>query len=385
MRFQLLALAISSIARAELDIREVGESSSPDSIEFRGIAAGRFDPKLWEAGKLNLVRDIHWPLLEPRDGKFRNIYAPSVVKTPQGWTIFFGGWDGVPTGNDRIYRTDTADFLTFVNRQLVIDHGDCQHICNVSAIRREGAFEMLCTVLPEPKALNKPAFFRLPDSPNPRFITMTGYDHFADADINGMNVLLREDNKYRLYFGNFRDGGKTFRASSDDAVHFTFDGIALEPSAFVNDVKRFDVTGQSHYLMALHRNTDRLFYSTSRDGLHFDEMRPLASAAGEADRHIVAVGWVCDGERLLGFLYGAGASPSLAENRIFARWLQKKVSLDTEAEAHALGPDRQIIRATKPYTGRVRLLREDGETELAAAGNITLKSGRAYVVTARDR
>lgn len=385
----ILVAILAVVARGEshLTIEDVGRSPDARTIEFRGVAAGRFDPKIWQTGKLNFVRDIRSPLLEPREGKFRNIYAPSIVKTPQGWAIFYGGWDGVPTGNDRIYRADTADFLKFENRRTVIDHGGFHHVCNVSAIRAADAFEMLCTVLPRPDDLNKPAFFRLTDDvpPSRDFVVMSGYERFLDADINGMNVLLRGDEKYRMYFGNFRDGGKTFRATSTDGIHYTFDAIALEPSALVNDVKRFDITDQPHYLMALHQNTDRLFYATSRDGLHFHKMKTLATSAGDADRHIVAVGWVTDGERLYGFLYGAGAAASLDQNRIFARWLQKKVSLDNDGEPSALGADRQLIPAAKAYTGRVRLLREDGETEIAAADAVTLKPGRAYTVTPRDR
>ena len=47
----------------------------------------------------------------------------------------------------------------------------------------------------------------------------------------------------------------------------------------------------------------------------------LTNNQSEADRNIVAVGIVADGERVLGILYGAGASIGLAENRIFAKWL----------------------------------------------------------------
>jgi len=39
------------------------------------------------------------------------LYAPSVVPRPDGtYRIFFGGWDGTTTGNDRIYSVITRDF-----------------------------------------------------------------------------------------------------------------------------------------------------------------------------------------------------------------------------------------------------------------------------------
>ena len=46
--------------------------------------------------------------------------------------------------------------------------------------------------------------------------------------------------------------------------------------------------------------------------------------------------------------YGTGADPDLAHNRIFARWLQKRVVLVTRegkrrTPTQACGPDRQLL------------------------------------------
>jgi hypothetical protein len=216
-------------------------------------------------------------------------------------------------------------------------------------------------------------------------MALGGYDFFAAADINGTNVLLREGegDAYRLYFNNLRDGNKTFRASSVDGRRFTLDGVVLQPSALVNDVKKFHgADGAEWYLMALHMNTDRLFYTLSRDGMQFPEAKTLATSMGDAERYIVSVGWVVADNRLLGFLYGAGSKPTLDHNRIFARWLQKKVAINAPTatgDPTALGPDRQLLPLASAVTTAIELRDEAGGV-MATSEPVELKPGRAYQV-----
>jgi hypothetical protein len=128
-------------------------------VEVSGVEAGEFNPLIWQAGTLNFVPDLRAPLLAPRSGKFRNIYAPSAVETPGGYRLFYGAWDGVPTGNDRIYSatTDTR-FQDFFDRHIVIAPGSYQHVCNVNALGAEdGSFTLFATLYPI-RNLNKPAF-----------------------------------------------------------------------------------------------------------------------------------------------------------------------------------------------------------------------------------
>ena len=329
-----------------------------------GVRAGAFDPAIWQAGTLNLLPDARHPLLEPQEGKCRNIYAPSAVQVPGGWRVFFGAWDGVPTGNDRIYSVETGDFSAFTNRHTVIEHGKFQHVCNVSAIAEgTSGFALCCTAYPDKDGLNKPAFFSSPDglrwngSPAPYtaqtsdIVSMTGYAGYARADINGMNVLLREDGKYRLYFCNFKDFGKIMRASGTDGRDYTYDGVALAAAGMVNDVKKFAAPDGAWYLMGIHANGPELYQSLSRDGMRFETSHTLLRHLDDADRHIVAIGWVTEGaqdergRRVLGVLYGAGAVKSLDQNRIFARWLQKRVmftpGLWRELRRNALPRPRQ--------------------------------------------
>ncbi len=402
----LLVFCFTTITHAEprrVSMREVEGADVPsDAIEIRGVGAGPFDPALWEAGKLHLLPDARSPLLAPRAGKFRNIYAPSIVQTKSGFDVYYGAWDGVATGNDRIYRVATPDFLSFGDRRTIIEHGVFRHVCNVSANRAaDGSLAMLCTTYPDKDGLNKPAFFASPDglrwngSPAPHaatredLITLDGYDGFAGADVNGMNVLLHEDGKSRMYFCNFRDGGKVFRASSDDGRRYAFDGIVSADGALVNDVKKFCVgRDDPWYLMGLHLNGDRLWYALSRDGKSFGPRRALGTKLGDADAHIVAIGFVVAGEqetagrRVLGFLYGAGAKPSLDASRIFARWLQKRVVItagdDLFEPTAAIGPDRQIVKLPRTVNVPIEVYAEDGVTLVGRSERTTLEPGKVY-------
>lgn len=395
----ILSLGVTCMA-GDVSVRFVGGQAEPGTIEIHGVGAGDFDAKLWQSGKLNIVADLRSPMMAPSQrGLYRNIYAPSIVDTGDGWRVFYSAWDGVDTGNDRIYSLTTADFVDLGCRQTVIEHGVFEHVCNVNALRLpDGSYRLMCTAYPDKDGLNKPATFASPDgnvwngSPAPYeaklsdIISIDGYDKYKAADINGMNVILYEDGVYRLYFNNFKDFGRVYRATSKDGKQFTFDGPAVEVGACVNDVKKFTAAGKPIYLMGLHMNGDKLWYSLSSDGMKFDAPKELAKNLGDADRYMVAIGWVTRGNRVLGFLYGAGASSALASNRIFGRWIQKKVvfvaSDGTRYEpSSAVGPDRQIIKVPqgKELDGTFEVYAENGVTLLGKTPGKAVPSA-GYVV-----
>lgn len=351
-----------------------------NTVEVRGVGAGTFSAPLWQAGALHLVRDATAPLLAPQPGAFRNIYAPSVVREKAQWRVFYGAWDGVPTGNDCLYQTTTRDFLTFQDRRMVVEHGSFIHVCNVSATRlHDGSYRLLATAYPDSKGLNKPSSFHLKEerlraTPDD-LITLDRDPGFAAADINGMNVVLQENGVFRLYYGDFKRFGTTWRASSPDGKHFTHDGPALAFPGMVNDVCKLGKT----YLMALHANTDRLWFSLSNDGQTFTAPQVLFQSAAPEERYIVAVGLVEDGTRVLGFLYGAGPVPSLDRNAIFARWLQKKVCFGSLVADQAHGPER--VRLPVPdsgLTGHFSIFAEDGKTLLMESKETPLRPGEIW-------
>src|ERR1017187_3637363 len=159
----MLAFAVlqGALAASAVDVTLTTNAASAGFVEVAGVEAGEFNPQTWQVGKLNFVPDLRCPLLALGEGKFRNIYAPSAVETPGGYRLFYGAWDGVPTGNDRIYSATTdARFQGFFNRHAVILPASYTHVCNVNAVTFEdGSFALDATVYPVAR-LNKPAFFK---------------------------------------------------------------------------------------------------------------------------------------------------------------------------------------------------------------------------------
>ena len=403
----LLALAFpkNSPAAPARELKLAAKTAPAGYVEVTGVEAGAFDPGPWQAGTLNLLPDLRFPLLAPREGKFRNIYAPSAVETPGGYCVFYGAWDGVPSGNDRIYSATTdAAFQDFSHRHEVIVPGSYIHACNVNALRSEdGAFTLFATVYPV-NQLNKPAFFRS-DTTGTNWNGLHGEPYIAQArdiveidgypyvkaDINGMNVMLREDGVYRLYFGDFRNPGGTFRATSTNGTRYAFEARVLAGPGAVNDVKKFRVGAATWYLTGLHENGARLWQTVSTNSMEFPAARPLLTHLDTADAYIVALGWVTrgpqesPGRRLLGVLYGAGPVPALNRNSIHARWLQKRVIFVAGdgtriAGTKALGPDRQLLPfpGDAPLTGRFEIYSEDGMTLLGTSAAQTIQRGECY-------
>jgi len=205
--------------------------------------------------------------------------------------------------------------------------------------------------------------------------------------MNGVNVLLKEEGMYRLYFGNFKDWGHVYRDSSPDGKNFTFEGSSLDVPHMVNDVKKMIVDGQPWYLMGLHSNRDHLWYSLSNDGMKFGPEKVLATNLGPQDAFIVALGWVVRGNRVLGVLYGAGETKYLNLNRIYGRWLQTRVVFVAEDGTRyepsvALGPDRQLIPVPRDteLKGQYVFYGEDGVTPLGNPIQGTITSGGVYQV-----
>jgi hypothetical protein len=117
----------------------------------------------------------------------------------------------------------------------------------------------------------------------------------------------------------------------------------------------------------------------------------LLTHLGAADAYIVALGWVVRGQqespgrRLLGVLYGAGPVSALNENRIYARWLQKRVVFVANDGTRypgttAIGPDRQLLAlpGANPITGRFQVYAEDGATLLGTSATQAVRGGQTF-------
>jgi hypothetical protein len=381
-------------------------------VEIQGVGAGPFNPALWESNRLHWVAEAQRPLLAPRmGGVYRNIYAPSAVEEGDGWRFFYAAWDGVHTVNDRVYSATTPDFIDFYDRHTVIDHGVFTHVSNVNVQRAEdGSLHAIATALVGGRLANKPVYFHGTAGdvwngvPAPYaatmqdIVAMDGYPDYEAGNENGANVLLRDGGRWILYFTNWRDRGKCYWAEGDAPSRFRFGGLALQTSHAVNDVKKFSAAGRDWYVMALHKkgdatganDTEKLWYALSQDGRTFGVEQSMPGARDDADRYIFSVGFLARQDRILGVLYGAGASERCERNRIFAHWLQKRVrltavrdynrgnGLEVEA-AGALGPDRQWFKLPhgRPFEGTINVFAEDGET-LIGSQPVTLDPGVVY-------
>ena len=381
-------------------------------VEIQGVSAGPFEAEYWEKNKLHWVPEARMPLLAPRlGGVYRNIYAPSVIEDGKGWRLFYAAWDGVDTVNDRVYSATTPDFIDFYDRHTVIEHGVFMHVSNVNVQRTEGgSLHAIATALVGGRQANKPVCFSSPDGrtwnglPEPYtaamsdIVAMEGYAAYEQGDENGANVLLRDHGKWILYFTNWRDPGKCYWAQGETPARFKFGSLALATGHAVNDVKQFSVGGKDYYVMALHKkgdvtgaaDADKLWYSLSSDGRSFGQETLLPGAREEQDRYIFAVAFVTRKDRILGVLYGAGASERCERNQIFGYWLQKRVLLTAQQDytrgnglelgaAGALGPDRQWFKLPhdQPFEGTITVFAEDGTTLLGSQA-VTLQPGVVY-------
>ena len=384
------------------ELQEVSGNVPAGYIEIQGVSAGTFDPSYWQNDTLNWVPDVRAPLLPPQaTGQYQNIYSPWPLEQPNGWRVFYGGWDGSDTPNDRVYSITTSDFLTFDNRTLVIDHGVFEHVNNVNVHQLpDGSYHMVCTVAPDQFGWNKPAYFSSPDgvtwngSSQPYsaqlsdIVSIPNYDLFSGGDFNGANVLFPDNNAWTLYFSNWNDqgpDGTLDRATTNSPPSFQLQGLALVTGHMVNDVKKFQINGKNWYLMGLHTNIEHVWYSLSNDGVQFSQEHTMFGSAYASDLFLITLGFVTRNNQVLGVLYGGNTEGAFqAQDAIFGRWLQKKVVITdssgvTYAAQGGFGPDRQWFKAPASGTisGTVTVQAEDGVTPLAS-GSASVSAGKAY-------
>jgi hypothetical protein len=141
----------NSSLSGEAKLEPVSGEVPADVIEIQGVSAGPFSPTEWQNNTLNWVPDVRDPMLAPQPGPNQDIYSPWALEQASGWRMFYGGWDGSDSPNDRVYSVTTSDFLSFENRVLVIDHGVFQHVNNVNVHQiPDGSLHMICGVCSAP-------------------------------------------------------------------------------------------------------------------------------------------------------------------------------------------------------------------------------------------
>ncbi|MCU1271339.1 MAG: Ig family protein [Acidobacteriaceae bacterium] len=403
---QSYTLNISSTGLAQL--QTVSGQIPPGTIEIQGVSAGSFNPLSWQQDTLNWVPDVRMPMLAPLSGAFQNIYAPWPLEQASGWRMFYGGWDGTDTSNDRVYSVTTPDFLSFGSRQLVIDHGDFLDVNNENVVQLpDGSMHMICTIAVDQFSNGKPAYFSSPDgiiwngTPEPYsaqfgdVVSIPNDSNYLGWDFNGGNVLFKENNAWTLYYsvGIYGAIGQVYRGSSVAPPVFQRTGVALGTPHYANDIKKFQAGGKTWYLMALYIEeavagtvpSPSFSYSLSNDGVTFASEHSLFGGAFPQDHFVMTPAFVTKDGSILGVLYGANPLDLLnAANQIFARWLQKKVVItDSSGAQYTLqggyGPDRQWFQlpSSGSLQATITVYAEDGITPLGA-GPVIVTGGKAY-------
>ena len=402
-----LTLTITPVSDTAV-LQEVSGQVAASTIEIQGLSAGNFNPDYWQKNTLNWVPDVRVPMLAPQPGPFQNIYSPWPLEQVNGWRMFYGGWDGTATSNDRVYSVTTSDFLSFNDHQLVIDHGDFLHVNNVNVTQLpDGSMHMICTIALTQTSNDKPAYFFSPDgviwngSPEPYsaqlsdVVSIPNDPLYAGYDYNGGNVLFRENGSWTLYYsvGIYGGIGKVYRATSVFPPVFQAQGVALATLHYANDVKKFQVGGKNWYLMALYVewatniSPPTLSYSLSNDGVTFEPEHALFGGAFPLDQYPITPAFLTRGDQILGVLYGADPNTTdFPDAQIFARWLQKKVVITDSSGVQyitqsAYGPDRQWFPspASGFLEGTMVVYAEDGITPLGSS-LASLTAGKVYTL-----
>ncbi len=403
----------------------VTNTGNPNEVEIRNTGSGAFDPskmKVFNYDKRNPIisakPDRNPDCLSAETKK--NVYAPNVVyKGPNNWDVFFGGWDGrCPSSlKDTVSRLNTADnFSTFGAHTEIVNNGTLEHANNESVVRTTaGTWYMAYTTYPEVSPIapsmprrNKPGYATSSDGVNwvpakaspATLIKVDKYpgtwgDLNSGLNIDGSNVLYSEGSNLYFYWTSIplRDGSGggdrvVHWASGTDGINFNYGGKLYDKGNchVMTDVKKIGST----YLFVYHCNGNKVFYSTSNipnpgSFPEPDEVFDTNTPVLGPDSLVATAGWVTNGARLFGILYGAGIVKDLDQNRIFARWLQKKAVIrnsSTILQSNlSNGPDNTVVMMVPGQgiqTAVLHIYDTDGTTLLYSSPPLTFRQGDVW-------
>lgn len=379
--------------------------------------------------------DYRMPLLKSNCVGKENIYAPHAELVGAQWYVYYGGMDSVPGStcdyeNDRLYMTFTdKKFQNFDDnqRRKIIDEGPYFLHTNNLAIARTppetgywGA--MVYTAAwhqNDGKKRDKPAYALstdginwIPENPgNPNETnTLLNIDNYhidwETANINGQNAFIYDDGQYWYYYAVECLG---YRAYATNIPNFTEDGSIYNGPYYdetgkcqtgkaINDIKKFRWNGADYYFFVSHTNSDHVYYSLSTDPSWFPDEQILFSSMAltegktRTDDYIVSAGILTDGMKIYGVLYGASDTSNLNKNKIFAKWLQKKVYFSNSRVGwgsieRADGPNKIRLAMDAPNsieTGKFYIYDSDGTTLLFESSDVTIISGMRWKFNNED-
>lgn len=396
----------------------ITNNGSANEVEVRNTGAGNFNP-----GKMKIFNyDKRNPIITANPGSNpnclgvetkKNVYAPNVVyKGGNTWDVFFGGWDGrcPHSMNDTISRLSSTDnFASFGAHMEIISVGSMTHANNESVVKTaDGTWRMAYTVYNG--GYNKPAYassgdgvnWSPPTASSASLITVNNYpgiwgDLNSGLNNDGSNVLYAEGNNLYFYWSsipltNGSGGDRSAHWASGNTsnpINFNYGGKIYgtkDTCSIINDVKKIN----GSYLFVYHCNGNKIWYSvgagpTPSNLPALNELFDSKSPVLGADAKIATAGWVSNGSRLLGVLYGAGIVDTLDQNRIFARWLQKKLVIQNSSTTLqgnlSNGPDTTLVMMVPGQgiqTGILHVYDSDGSTLLYSSPPLTFRQGDVW-------
>ena len=409
-------------------LQYVGNNGNANEIEIRNLGSSAFHPskmKVWNQDRRNPILTAKTPTGCAPSRLTRNVYAAQAVHLGgSSWRIVYGGEDGTCDQKDEIYTLQTNDaFASFGPRTTIIRNGtDTVHVNNPSFVKVGSSWRMLftsaragtdvrsCLTKPTDTSgiVDKPAYSVSSDgvtwnaANGSNLVNVIGYptviaqgrscpwgDGKSGEDINGTNVILYDNGYWYLYI---RDNSSTVTVlRSNDGVNFYYQQPLVNTTGDcygVNDVKKIN----GYYVWAYGCNVSKLWYSVASSPMPPAIAAPTvlfdsstAQPVSGADPIMVSEGWVTDGTRLLGVLYGATTDPEMWGNSIYARWLQKRAKLAnayTSLEwTKANGPDNGVIMmvpGSPLETGNVTVYDSDGTTVLHTSPKVTMRQGDVW-------
>ena len=210
-------------------------------------------------------------------------YAPAVLYDDNGYRMWWCG--SSPAGNpyvDHIWTANSEDGLNWNNIRIAMSPTPQAMVCDPSVVRLNGLYRMYYTGTNDPTGIGNQiylatssdgtAWAKWPDDINPQPVISLPAGA-AGYGIGQPSVVYLNGRFWLYYTDTTREGGGTFLASSADGMHFRQenDGHRLLATNSV-DVK-YSYALQA-FVMLHGSSHDKLYFTSSVDGIHWDFMDP---------------------------------------------------------------------------------------------------------------
>lgn len=373
--FICLAIALTS---ARSVVATEASQPSPDPDPYSGLAItylGQNNRAAFEfRSSERLVTDPYNAFFVPyRDNPVidgYNLYAPSPVKSGDGWTVYYGGWRTSKDLNDEIYVSSTGDGTLgsgWTPPLKIVEHGIYVHANDPSIIERSGTWYMSlstagyvdgiyrdwCSILSSKDGVSWPTL-----ADRSREISIVGAQFTGCARPS----LIWNDtqSRWELYFDGQLGQATPYSnhlAYSTQATPHEF--IYQQP---IGDMLDADVKLVNGLYIGAYRHRQieqdeqwKIYYATSADGRNFTEhglMLAPDPLNPYDDYGVTNPGWALDGSKIVGVMFG-GTAPDLSHQQIGIAYPQVAVTLKSGEISHV------FRQALDPFAQRIETFQYD--------------------------